>query len=102
MKARIVADFGGITVNELKDALQGLRNVEQEDPARIAMFLMVDAPDLNADQTVDIIKGTIPPLEFIKKLPYGTHVASNRKVDNGKKGGVEIVDAGSDQATLGV
>lgn len=83
MKAEIVVTFEGIKPHELKDALQGLRNVEQEDPERIAMFIMVNAPELSDDESVAILKNVIPPLECIKVISKASILGSNRSIKGG-------------------
>lgn len=80
MKAEIVVTYDGITELELKAALQGLRNVEQENPQRIMMFAMVTAPELKTEQMVELLKGIRPPLEYIKVITESSTLASNRVI----------------------
>jgi hypothetical protein len=80
MKAEIVVTFEGIQPHELKDALQGLRNVEQEDPERITMFAMVTAPELSTDEVVSLLKSLNPPLPYMKVLTKNSTLTSNREI----------------------
>lgn len=83
MKAEIVVTFDGISREELKDALQGLRNVEQENPERIAMFAMVTAPELTTEDVLDLLKRLNPPMDTIKVINKTTSLMSNREIHQG-------------------
>jgi hypothetical protein len=78
VKAEIVVTYEGITDLELKAALQGLRNVEQENPARIMMFAMVNVPDLPTEKVTQMLKELNPPLEYIKVISKSSSLASTR------------------------
>lgn len=85
MKAEIVVTYEGITDSELKDAMQGLRNVEQENPARIMMFMLVNVPDLPTGKVTQMLKEINPPLEYIKVISKSSSLASNRVIQEEPK-----------------
>ncbi len=88
MKAQIVVNFEGITPLELQYALQGLRNVEQENPERIHMFILVNAEELKAEDVTGILKKVTPPLEYIRVIDKSHGMASNRHIKEEDEGGL--------------
>lgn len=81
MKAEIVVTYEGITESELKAALQGLRNVEQENPERIMMIAMVTAPALEIEQLNGVLQGIRPPIEYMKVISRSSYLVANRQIN---------------------
>lgn len=85
MKAQIVVNFEGITDQELQFALQGLRNIEQGDPKRIHMFILVNAEELKAEDVTGILKKITPSFEYIRVIDKSHGMAANRHIEEEPK-----------------
>lgn len=68
MKAEIIVTLHGITEGELLHALQDMRDLERRDPQRVTMFIMVNADELTAEQTIEILNKVQPPLPHLVKI----------------------------------
>ena len=81
MKAEIVVTFEGLLETELKAALQALRNVEQCNPERISMFMLVTTPELSNEQSIEMLKSITPPLTYFKTFDDSAIFTANRNVE---------------------
>jgi hypothetical protein len=81
MKTEIVVTFDGITELELQYALQGLRNIEQENPERISMFMMVTAPEISNERSLEILKSLKPPFSYFKSFTDASVFTTNRDLE---------------------
>jgi hypothetical protein len=81
MKAEIVVTFDGLLPTELKAALQGLRNIEQCNPERIEMFMLVTTPEIPTEQAMEMLKSITPPLTYFKTFTDSAIFTANRNVE---------------------
>lgn len=80
MKVEIVVTYEDITLGELQEALQGLRDIEQKDPERIWMFAMINTPDLATRHMTELLQRLNPPLPFIQKITRNSSLTSTREI----------------------
>jgi hypothetical protein len=79
MKAEIHVTFDGITRTELLTALQGLRDVEQKDPTRIDLFILVNTPDLTTEEVTGMLNSLKPPLPYMEVFGPSSTFGANRE-----------------------
>jgi hypothetical protein len=70
MKAEIIVSFEGMNRTELIGALQGLRDVEQKDPQRIQMFILVNSPEMTIEETKGVLAWLKPPLPYTSVITH--------------------------------
>jgi len=77
----ITVTFDGLLETELKAAIQGLRNVEQCNPERISMFMLVSVPEFPTEKSIELLKSLTPPLTYFKIFTDRSVFTANRDID---------------------
>ena len=79
MKAEIFFRFEGVTKEEIQQAMQAMRDVEQKDPKRIELFILANVQDLSQEETKRMLSELRPPLPYMVNINTGSVAATTEK-----------------------